>query len=226
MTALVAAVLAFVAVAPDKRSRPRGRVTGKWRPIRGVTVRVSRLWGARTQRIEDVDTVPQALELTARALRAGASPLTALEAVSVEMPESGLGEVVRRVRGGLSLSDALDRWVGCIAERQTAAALLVLGHSSGASMASSLDRAAGSIRQRRALGDEIRALTAQSRASAAVVALAPAGFAVVIAVADREALSVLLTTTIGLVSLAIGVVLEGLGLWWMRRLCRSVARWA
>ena len=93
-------------------------------------------------------------------------------------------------------------------------------------MASSLDRAAASIRQRRALGDEIRALTAQSRASAAVVALAPAGFAVVIAVADREALSVLFTTTIGLVSLAIGVVLEGLGLWWMRRLCRSVARWA
>ena len=223
---MLAAVLAFVAVAPDQRSRPRGRVAEGWRPIRGATGGVSRLWGARTARIEDADTAPQTLELTARALRAGASPLTALEAVSIEMPESGLGDVVRRVRGGLSLSEALDRWVGCIAERQTAAALLSLGHSSGAAMASSLDRAAASIRQRRALGDEIRALTAQSRASAAVVALAPAGFATVIAVVDREALSVLLTTTIGLVSLAVGVVLEGLGLWWMRRLCRGVARWA
>ena len=153
-------------------------------------------------------------------------PLTALGTVAQELPESGLGEVVRWVRGGISLSEALDRWVGGIAERQTAAALLVLGHSSGAAMASSLDRAAASLRQRRALGDEIRALTAQTRASAAVVALAPAGFAVVIAVADPEALGVLFTTPVGLVSLAVGLALEGVGLWWMARLCRGVARWA
>ncbi len=206
---------------------------------------------ARARRSLGTDDVAQALELAARSLRGGASLLTALGTVSNELPEVGLGDVVRRVEHGMGLKEALDHWVnGRVAEartvatrlvrggvraeigdrgraeRQTAAALLVLGHSSGAAMASSLDRAAASLRQRRTLGDEIRALTAQTRASAAVVALAPAGLAVVIAAVDPQALGVLFTTPIGLVALVTGLVLEGLGLWWMNRLCRGVARWA
>ena len=130
------------------------------------------------------------------------------------------------MRRGLSLTDALDVWVGGLPERQTAAALLVLGHRSGAAMAASLDRAAASLRQRQALGDEIRALTSQTRTSGAVVAAAPAGFAAVVAVADPGALGALLATPIGLLSLGVGLVLEGLGIWWMGRLCRGVVRWA
>ena len=170
--------------------------------------------------------MPQALELAARALRSGASVLTALDSAAAELPETGLRQVVHRVRGGLSLSEALDDWVGGVSERQTAAALLVLGHTSGAAMAASLDRAAASLRQRQALDDEIRALTAQTRTSGVVVAAAPAGFAVIVTLVDRDALSGLLSTPVGLMSMGLGLVLEGLGLWWMARLCRSVGRWA
>ena len=170
--------------------------------------------------------MPQALELTARALRSGASVLTALESAAEALPETDLSHVVRRVRGGLSLSEALDGWVAGVSERQTAAALLVLGHTSGATMAASLDRAAASLRQRQALDDEIRALTAQTRTSGVVVAAAPAGFAVIVTLVDPGVLSELVSTPAGLMSLGIGLVLEGVGLWWMARLCRSVARWA
>ena len=172
------------------------------------------------------DAIPQALELAARALRSGASVLTALDSVAIELPETGLREVVSRVRRGLSLTEALDGWIGGAPDRQTAAALLLLGHSSGAAMAASLDRAAASLRQRRALGDEIRALTSQTRASGVVVAAAPAGFAVVVTAVDRDALGALVSTPVGLLSLGLGLVLEGLGLWWMGRLCRGVVRWA
>ena len=226
MTALLAAVLVFVAVAPGPFPRARGRLDQRRHPAAALADRVTARWQARAGRTEEADIVAQALELAARALRSGASLLTALDAVATELPEAGLGEVARRVRGGFSLRAALDRWAGTAPPRQAAAAMLVLGHASGAAMASSLDRAAASLRQRRALGDEISALTAQTRASATVVALAPAGFAVIVAGVDPDALTMLFTTPVGLVSLTAGLALEGLGVWWMRRLCRGVARWA
>ncbi len=227
MTALVAAVLLFVALAPGPaRLGVRGRSRRpRWPagPSASRLPAIGRRWRKRT---ESDDAIPQALELAARALRSGASVLTALDTVAVEIPEIGWRDVVGRVRGGLSLTDALDGWVGGRTERQTAAALLVLGHQSGAAMAASLDRAAASLRQRRALGDEIRALTSQTRTSGMVVAAAPAGFAAVIAVADPSALGALVATPIGLLSLTVGLVLEGLGVWWMGRLSRGVMRWA
>ncbi|MCY4424994.1 MAG: type II secretion system F family protein [Acidimicrobiaceae bacterium] len=227
MSALLAAVLLFAALAPAPlRLGTRGR-SGRlgWLPGGTATrlAAVSGLWGRRHGRD---DAIPQALELTARALRSGASVLTALDTVATEIPETGWRQVVGRVSGGLGLAEALDGWVQDLPERQTAAALLVLGHQSGAAMAASLDRAATSMRQRRALGDEIRALTSQTRTSGMVVAAAPAGFAAVIVVADPGALGALVATPFGLLSLVAGVALEGLGVWWMARLSRGVVRWA
>jgi len=227
VTALLAAVLLFVALAPDlPQAGPRGRTPRRGR-LQGVGS--TRLWAAAQRwrrRSEQADAIPQALELTARALRSGASALTALDAVAAELPETGLRAVVSRVRGGLSLADALDDWVADTPDRRTAAALLVLGHISGAAMAASLDRAAASLRQRQALGDEIRALTSQTRTSGMVVAAAPAGFAVIVTFVDTGAMVGMLATPVGLASLAVGLALEGLGLWWMARLSRGVGRWA
>ena len=227
MTAVLAAVLVFVALSPTPLwLGARGRSGRLRRPPEVAGSRLLALPRRWRKRSGQDDAIAQALELSARALRSGASVLTALDTVATEIPESGWREVVGRVRRGLSLTDALDVWVGGLPERQTAAALLVLGHRSGAAMAASLDRAAASLRQRQALGDEIRALTSQTRASGAVVAAAPAGFAAVVAVADPGALGALLATPIGLLSLVVGLVLEGLGIWWMGRLCRGVVRWA
>lgn len=227
MTALAAAALLFAALAPGPvRLGARGRSRRRRWAAGPAESRVGLLGRRWRKRHESDEAIPQALELTARALRSGASVLTALDTVAVEIPETGWRDVVARVRGGLSLSDALDAWVGGRSERQTAAALLVLGHQSGAAMAASLDRAAASLRQRRALGDEIRALTSQTRTSGMVVAAAPAGFAAVVAVADPGALGALVATPIGLLSLILGLVLEGLGVWWMGRLSRGVMRWA
>ncbi len=194
--------------APEPRVLPPGwlAVTGRRRP-------------------PEIETVAQLLELTARALRGGASLLTALGGVAAELPESELGPAIESAYAGMRLNACLDRWSEGSPERQRAAAVLVLGYSSGAAMASSLDRAAATLRQRQGIGDEIRALTAQTRLSTLVVALAPAGFAAVVTAVDRDALRAVFTTRVGLVSLVAGLALEALGVWWMRRLSSSVARW-
>lgn len=227
MKALLAAVLVFVALAPGVPwLRARGRDGSAPRLHSVGATRWLEAWRRRWRQREQADAVPQALELVARSLRSGASVLTAIDSAAAEVPDAALGPVVSRVRGGLSLDGALDGWAQGESDRQTAAALLALGHSSGAAMAASLDRAAASLRQRQALGEEIRALTSQTRASAVIVGAAPAGFAVLVALIDSDALTVMLTTGVGLVSLALGLVLEGLGLWWMGRLCRDVVGWA
>ena len=226
MTAALVAVLVFAALAPTASAMPpRGRAPRSLGRLGSAAARARAQLRRRPRRSASHEAIPQALELMARALRAGASLRTAIDAVAAELPEAELSGVADRVQGGLSLTEALDRWAAGSADRQTAAALLVLGHSSGAAMASSLDRAAASIRQRGALSDEIRALTAQTRTSGIVVAVAPVGFGAIIALVDRDALRVLLTTAVGWVSLAVGLTLECLGVWWMSRLSKGVATW-
>ena len=226
---VIAAGLVFVAVAWS-RPPPRGRSARPAGPVGALTEAWARI---RTQLSPDdhAIVVAEMLELVARALRGGASLPVALKTVSAELPEADLAPVLRRIAGGLSVTEALDRWAldatdsGARTARQTAVALLMLGHGSGAAMAASLDRAAASIHQRRAWRDEIRALTAQTRASGLLVALAPAAFGLVVALVDSEALAVLVTTPIGWLSLSVGLGLEALGVWWMTRLTRGVSAW-
>lgn len=236
MMAALVAVLLLLALAPiSLETSPRGRQAFKvaqHKKVAAIIELTKRLTVRSRARIpllagrsHSEDVIPQALELIARALRAGASLHTAMDAVATELPEAELAVVTDRVRRGLDVSQALDYWADGNPDRQAMAALLVLGHRSGAAIAVNLDRAAISIRQRKALNDEIRALTTQTRISGIVVAVAPAGFAILLALADREMLAVLVTTPIGLVSLSFGVVLEFLGIWWMNRLIRGVVVW-
>ena len=234
MIAVLVAFLVFFMLAPTPvgayhrgRGQDKRNSSASKRNSSARLLAVAQIWVATCmRRSNSTEIVPQALELLARYLRSGASLRTAIDAVAADYPESGFTEVSSQVHGGMSLSSAIDRWAVGSADRQTAAALLVLGHTSGAAMASSLDRAAASIRQRQALSDEIRALTSQTRMSSLVVALAPVGFGAIMASVDREALQVLFTTPVGLISLLTGLILECLGVWWMSRLSNRVGVWA
>ncbi len=228
INAVVAALCAYLVFAPapelgGKRSRGKSSITR--RLIKPLQQAIKR----RMNRSTTAEAIPTAVELIARSIRAGASVRTALEHTAHEVPAAELDGVVERLQGGVTLGDALDPWSqkhSLARDRTKLAALLVLGHQSGASMAASLDRAAATIRQRQSLADEIRALTAQTRMSGLVVGLAPIGFGILITTADPQALSILFTTPIGLVALVLGITLELLGLWWMSRLTAGVASWA
>ena len=101
-------------------------------------------------------------------------------------------------------------------------AVLGLGAATGAALADALDRTAEVIRERRELASELNALTAQSRASALLVAAAPVAFLAVFGLTDPGSLGVLVTSPLGWVCLLAGIGLDGIGFWWMRRLVGTV----
>ena len=142
-----------------------------------------------------------------------------------EAGDPGLLGVRRRLDAGASLRDELDRWASAFPAEEAllVRAVLGLGASTGAALADALDRTAEVIRERRELASELNALTAQSRASALLVAAAPVAFLAVFGLTDPGSLGVLVTSPLGWVCLLAGIGLDGIGFWWMRRLVGTIA---
>lgn len=176
---------------------------------------------------DDRRTLPLILELLARELRAGSTVPGALRSIAGADPAAAsLVPVVDRIDRGARVGDELDRWAGELrsSDAHLARAVLRLGISTGAALADSLDRVAETIRDRVELDAELRALTAQSRTSATVLAVAPAIFLGVLALADPTMLAPLVTTPLGWMCLGAGLSLDLVGFWWMRRLVVGIDR--
>jgi len=181
-------------------------------------------------RMPSVDAaLPEALEAMARSLRSGASlPIAIDEASSSVGPPLavGLADVTAIAARGRSVADAIDGWA-----TQTdgdgvalAAAALALGAELGGTAARSLDGVADTLRDRNALQREIRALSTQARASAAVIAIAPFAFSALVALADPSSVTFLVASGFGVACLVIGIALDIVGAWWMRRIVTRAGR--
>ena len=179
------------------------------------------------RRRDDRAALPLALELLARELRAGATVPHAVRAVAAdEACGRSLVSVVERIERGGRVIDELDRWAAASPspDAHLARAVLQLGFTTGAALADSLDRVGATMRDRLELDDELRALTAQSRASATVLAVAPAAFLLVLGLTAPELVAPLVTTRLGWICLLAGIGLDAVGFWWMRRLVAGVDR--
>lgn len=175
-----------------------------------------------------VEAVPEVLESVGRALRAGAATRRALAVAARGAPTAladDLGEVVRRAEQGVPLGAALERWATgtTVPGVGLAVAALTLAGEAGGDAARSVEGVAATLRDRVALRRELRALAAQARLSALVVAAAPLGFAVVTAAADPATARFLLSTPVGGACLVVGVGLDVAAWTWMDRITRSVA---
>ncbi|HEU5083238.1 MAG TPA: hypothetical protein VFU14_07865, partial [Acidimicrobiales bacterium] len=67
---------------------------------------------------------------------------------------------------------------------------------------------------------EAAALATQGKASAAVLTLAPLGFAFLLTSLDPSAGRFLLGTPVGWLCIAVGLTLDAVGAWWMAALVR------
>lgn len=218
---LLVALAAVPRLGPGGR-RPAGAPTSL---LPGAAERISSLrvaWSGRTRAAREraVEALPALLEQTARSRRAGLTLLPSLEAAARAVPETGMGSAAGRIRAGQSLAAALDDWAGGLAHPDAGltVAVLLLGDASGAAVAARLDATAAALRQRAALADEVKALTAQARTSAMVIALAPVVFGAVVAAADARYVRSMFATGIGRLALASGLVLDLVAIAWMRRL--------
>lgn len=198
--------------------------TAAWSAPRGLAKLLHR------RRLEARDRqLPDAMERVAAAMRAGARPGAAVTAVAAELPPplgDELRHAVRGLRHGDELPLVLDRWAalrGASPDVVLAASALGLGAVAGGQVARAVDSVAATLRERRQLQAEVRALATQARSSAWLLAAAPAGFAALVATIEPGVMRFLLTTPVGLACLALGSALDTIGVMWMARIIRRVA---
>jgi tight adherence protein B len=172
-----------------------------------------------------VAALPGLLDDVVAQLHAGGTVSDALLAAS-ERPGPLRGDLVRletRVRVGSDLSGALAQWTRDrdLPELRVVAGGLALAATSGGPSADALDGLARSVRDQLGAQADAVALAAQARMSAVVVGAAPIGYLVFASLVDAHAADVLLDSAVGRTCFVVGLLLEGLGVVWMRRIVRS-----
>ena len=172
--------------------------------------------------------LPDAVDAIAAAVGAGRSVHDGLTLAAAAAPPRlavELRTVVARTDRGMAVAESLDRWSGTTAVPGAAlvAAAVGLAGDTGGDVAAALGGVADTLRERRALAREIRALSAQARLSAGVIAVAPVGFAALAVTTDGDTAGFLLGSTAGIGCLAIGLGLDLVGWRWMGRIAASVA---
>lgn len=225
-SAAVAVVAAHAAIRLALRLRAR-RVDARIEIDLRRLIRWASLVRRRAERHAD-RVLPDLLERVARALRGGASLPVALADAQPAAPAALAAEWRSLVAeaADVGVVEAAARWRARRPSSRSitlTAAALAVASDVGGPQARALDSVAATLRQRLALQAEVRALGAQARASAAVVALAPAAFAVIASGLEPAYLSFLLGTSSGLVMLVCGLGLEAAGLAWMAKISRVAA---
>jgi tight adherence protein B len=184
---------------------------------------------ARARRLAQCDEqMPQALEIVALALRAGHALPGALALAASEAPaplchelrrahdEQQLGKPIAEVLAAMG-----ERLPGCASVETFVVAVNVL-QETGGNMIGVIDRIVENARARSSYLTRLRALTAEGRQSARMLALLPLGFFVLAASGDKKYLGTLIHDGGGRMILAVAIALWALGLEWTRRLVRPV----
>ena len=188
----------------------------------GAPVMLRLAAGRRTALL--VAALPGLLDDVAADLRSGGTVRSALDRVAdgTGRLAPGLAVVRSRTRLGMDLVDALERWAGERPDPGFAevAGALAVAATTGGRAATALTGLAASLRDRLAAEADARALSAQARASAVVVGVAPLAYVVFSAVADPGSVATLVGTPVGRACLVAGLGLDAAAGLWMRRLVR------
>jgi tight adherence protein B len=190
-----------------------GALLGGLVPV-GVVLGV-RISAGRKRRLFS-EQLPDNLQVIAAAMRAGQTFVGAMAAVVEDAPEPSKREMRRAVTDealGVPLSEAL----GQVTERMKSpdfehvAIVAALQRDTGGNTSEVIDLVSETIRERIELRRMVRSLTAQGRLAGLVLSLLPIGLLVLISLINPGYTHPLFHSTMGLIALAIGFVLSGLG---------------
>jgi tight adherence protein B len=203
------------------RLRPAMCARHDWFKTSARAMTNAHAWGGgRNDALRDLISV---VESVGSATRSGASLHQALVSTSASAPASlraPLRDVVARAGHGQPLAASLRIWASNDRTAAPVARALALAHELGGHAPRVTDALADSLRERRAVASEVRALSAQARASATILVIAPYVVAALLALLDPQTAAFLLGSPLGLGCIAGGVVLDSAGALWMARLCR------
>jgi tight adherence protein B len=176
-----------------------------------------------------VDAFPDALDVIVRAARAGLPVLDAIEAAAVTVSDPIAGEfraILDQMRIGVELEELLERAGDRIRvnDFRFFAAAVVLQRRTGGSLAETLSNLSGLIRRRRELRLKVRALSAESRATAYLLAALPPIEGAVVFAIQPKLMSLLFTDPRGRIFLFIAIGMLIVGLVMMRAMVKRAMR--
>jgi len=177
--------------------------------------------GQRARKLEA--QLPDTLNLLSSTLKAGYSFIQGIDAVGNEAEEPLAGEFRRTVneaRLGKDLDLALDdlsERVGSI-DLLWAIVAIKIQREVGGNLAELLSTVADTMTARSRLRGEVRALTAEGRASAGVLLLLPFGVGLAMFFLNPEYIATLWQQTLGLVAVGAALVSMLAGGLWMRKI--------
>lgn len=168
---------------------------------------------------------PEALDMLARAIRAGHALSGAIRLVGEEMPDP-IGEEFRQVseeiRLGMEPGEALARLQYRIPIEDMAffCTAIRIQRGSGGNLAEVLDRLSEVIRERFKILSYARVLSSQHKWSAILIGLSPAIFAVIFQLIHPGYFDALLANPLGPMLIAAGLALETIGFFAIWRIAK------
>lgn len=191
----------------------------------GALPRVA-LWALRRRRQSALrQQLPDIAMLLAGGLRAGMSLSQAMAQSASEVAppfRQELELMLREQRMGASFESALaglERRAP-LEETLLLCAALRISRQTGGNLAQTLEALADSLRRKIALEGKIRALTAQGRLQGWAMGLLPALCAVALSLIEPDAMRLLLSTGFGWATCAALLLMQALGLYFLRRIVR------
>ncbi|WP_305825414.1 type II secretion system F family protein [Massilia brevitalea] len=175
----------------------------------------------RMRRFEE--QLPDALMMLAGGMRAGIGLNAAMAQLVAETP-APLGQeftlLLREQRLGLQLEQSLSNLARRVPTQTTTLVVsaMRIATETGGGLAETLERTAHTVRSRLQMEGKIGALTAQGKLQAWVVGALPILLMLVLNKMEPEAMSYLWHDRIGWATLAVIAVLEGLGIYVIRRI--------
>jgi tight adherence protein B len=178
----------------------------------------------RKRRLDRIEAqLPDAMLMLAGTARAGLSLQSAIRQVSQELPVPIVQEfnlIQREQRLGVSLDDSLEN----LARRAPLQAInlmvsaMRIANETGGGLAETLERGSQTLRSQHAMELKIRSLTAQGKLQAWVVGLLPVFLFYVLTKMEPQAMSLLWTSRMGWGVIAVVVIMEIFGVWFIRRI--------
>ena len=167
--------------------------------------------------------LPDTLNLLSTSLRAGYSVMQAIEAAAQEAPEPTrreFGRAMTEIRLGRPLIDALNDIATRMESKdfEWAVIAIAIQREVGGNLAEVLQSTAETMMHRNRFRREVKALTAEGRISAWIMALMPIGVIVAIWVMNPDYIVPLWSTPIGIALSVGGVILMGAGIFWMMKI--------
>lgn len=166
---------------------------------------------------------PEAIELIARALRAGHAFATGIKLAAEELPEPAGPEfklLYDLQNFGANMPDALRTFaerIPTIDARFFVTAVLTQ-REAGGNLSEILDRLAAVMRERFRIRQEVRTKSAHGRITATVLAFMPPVLAVLLLFANPAQMQLLVTDPLGIRFIITGVVLQVLGILTVRKI--------